>query len=205
MAAEPVPAKEAEREPAAQDEAVAGESEPRRSKNWWDPQDAGPMGTRLVRVQDAVEVMQAELAPQMETDRPMLVGVSPAFREKQFELRPGKMIVGKKPDADIQLDDEYVSDVHAQILGEGERWKVINILSANGTFVNGKKIQAAYLRSGDVVRFGRVDMQFVNGSSGRLRKAGGSTASQGKKRVAYVALGILVMLILLVLGFLVLR
>jgi pSer/pThr/pTyr-binding forkhead associated (FHA) protein len=201
--AEPVAGKEAVSEPAPPQEAAATpEGEPRRSKNWWDPQDAGPMGTRLVRVQDGVEEMQAQLAPQMETDRPMLVGISPAFRDQQFELHAGKMIVGKKTDADIRLDDECVSDVHAQIVGEGARWKVVNILSANGTFVNGKKIQAAYLRSGDVVRFGTVDLQFVDGSrGGRGRGGGGAGASPRMRRVGYLALGLLVLLAILALAF----
>lgn len=188
---------------APQDEAPADEA--RRSKNWWDPQDAGPMGTRLVRVKDGVEEVHAELAPQLETDRPMLVGISPAFRERQYELQPGKMIVGKKPDADIRLDDEYVSDVHAQIVGEGARWKVVNILSANGTFVNGKKIQAAYLRSGDVVRFGRVDLQFVDGTRAKRSKIGAGGSTPGIHRLAWIGLGFLVTVMILALAFLALR
>ncbi len=64
--------------------------------------------------------------------------------------------------------DSGVSALHAKIVNEGERWKVLDQMSANGTFVNGKRANVSYLSSGDRVRFGPVECVFhTDGSSAR--------------------------------------
>ena len=171
------------------------EGSEKRSKNWWDPQDAGPMGTRFIKATDIADMVDREIAPLVEADGPMLLGLSPSISSLRIELKPGKLVVGKKVDADIRLDDEFVSDVHAQIIGEGERWKVVNVLSANGTFVNGKKVQSAYLRSGDVLRFGGLDIQFVNGTQSGQKMSRGPTGKG--KRVSVVAAVLLLLVVVI--------
>jgi len=167
----------------------------RGKKNWWDSKEEGPMGTRFIKATDVADMVDREIAPVVEADRPMLIGISPSVSGLRIELRPGKLVVGKKADADIHLQDEFISDVHAQLIGEGERWKVVNVLSANGTFVNGKKVQSAYLKSGDVLRFGGLDIQFVNGAQGRKTASG---ASAGKSRRVLVMMGIVFLLALVI-------
>lgn len=74
--------------------------------------------------------------------------------------------IGSQIDREVQFQDSGVSALHAKIANEGERWKVIDQMSANGTFVNGKRANVSYLASGDRVRFGPVECVFhVDGSS----------------------------------------
>lgn len=49
-------------------------------------------------------------------------------------------------------DFTIVSRNHAEILREGNRFKLVD-LSSNGSFVNGKKARETYLKSGDVLTF----------------------------------------------------
>ncbi|MCO6413761.1 MAG: FHA domain-containing protein [Thiogranum sp.] len=123
---------------------------------------AVPAGDNGTYSEGAGEAAGAQPAQPMRVERAVLVGISPAFLARKFELQAGKMLVGSGPDADIRLEDASVSAVHARITSERGRWKVVDILSANGTFVNGKKIQGAWLRPGDVVRFGSVNLQFAD-------------------------------------------
>ena len=45
-----------------------------------------------------------------------------------------------------------MSRKHAEIIREGNRFKLVD-LSANGTFVNGKRVKEVYLKDGDVLTF----------------------------------------------------
>lgn len=52
-------------------------------------------------------------------------------------------------------DLRIVSRKHAEIVREGARFKLVDH-SGNGTFVNGKRVKEAYLKSGDVLAFGET-------------------------------------------------
>ena len=68
--------------------------------------------------------------------------------------------IGSQAEREVQFQDSGVSSLHAKIVNEGDRWKVLDQMSANGTFVNGKRINVSYLCSGDRVRFGPVECIF---------------------------------------------
>jgi pSer/pThr/pTyr-binding forkhead associated (FHA) protein len=53
-----------------------------------------------------------------------------------------------------------VSAIHAKIVCEGDNWRVMNLLSTNGTFVNDAKQTTTSLKPGDRVRFGRAEFLF---------------------------------------------
>ncbi|HEX5504239.1 MAG TPA: protein kinase [Thermomicrobiales bacterium] len=75
-------------------------------------------------------------------------------------LRSG-MLVGRQDDAEIKLTDIFVSAEHARLTLEGDEWRVTDLGTTNGTFVNGTRIkQPTALRPGDEVRFGRVRARF---------------------------------------------
>jgi pSer/pThr/pTyr-binding forkhead associated (FHA) protein len=62
--------------------------------------------------------------------------------------------IGRHPDSHLcfPVDLTNVSRKHAEIVREGNQFKLIDH-SANGTFVNGKKVKDAYLKNGDVLAF----------------------------------------------------
>ena len=68
--------------------------------------------------------------------------------------------IGSQADREVQFQDSGVSALHAKIVNEGERWKVLDQMSANGTFVNGKRSNVSYLvcRRPRALRPGRVHL-----------------------------------------------
>ncbi len=69
----------------------------------------------------------------------------------------GPVIVGRSPSADIVIGSEYVSGRHARFSLMGQNLFVEDLESANGTFVNRKRINAPRaLKNKDVVDIGDV-------------------------------------------------
>jgi len=68
--------------------------------------------------------------------------------------------IGRGSDNHIQLADELVSRHHAEILPEGDGFVLRDTESANGTFVNGQRIQEATLSPGDTVKIGETTLKF---------------------------------------------
>lgn len=62
--------------------------------------------------------------------------------------------------ADVKLSGEYISRLHAKLTKEGENIYIEDMLSANGTYVNGRRLEPkekCALREGDTIRFARTD------------------------------------------------
>ncbi|MCC7385169.1 MAG: FHA domain-containing protein [Deltaproteobacteria bacterium] len=57
---------------------------------------------------------------------------------------------------DILLDDEKVSRTHAMIFMDEDGPSIVDLLSRNGTHVNGKKVGDADLRDGDIINIGKT-------------------------------------------------
>jgi pSer/pThr/pTyr-binding forkhead associated (FHA) protein len=68
---------------------------------------------------------------------------------------------GRHPDSDIFLDDITVSRRHAEILREGDDYKVRDAGSLNGTYVNRERIEEAPLTHGDVLQVGKYKLHFL--------------------------------------------
>ncbi len=58
--------------------------------------------------------------------------------EKRFT---DTFLIGRGKDCNLQIRDSCISRNHVQIIYDGERWQVKDIGSANGTYVNGIRIQ----------------------------------------------------------------
>ncbi len=72
--------------------------------------------------------------------------------------------IGRNPntyDLSIVLDDPSVSDLHAKLICREGRWKIIDQMSTNALFINGKRHSSAYLRSSDHIRIGRIDSMLL--------------------------------------------
>lgn len=96
---------------------------------------------------------------------PRLVGLNGEILGQVFELAGngpgGTWKLGREADSvDVVINHASVSGQHAQIVNEGKRWKVVNWMSTNGTFVNDQKGLSTYLQSGDVIRMGSAELAF---------------------------------------------
>lgn len=133
---------------------------------------AGPQGTRLFSAEELRQFAR-EAAPVLlgraSAAAPVLEGANGAIQGQRLSLRTGRQTIGRRGDNDIVLDDLSVSASHAWIMNQQGHYVLMNTLSTNGTFVNGKRIHEATLRHGDRVRFGQVEFTFLT----RERGAGG--------------------------------
>jgi pSer/pThr/pTyr-binding forkhead associated (FHA) protein len=64
--------------------------------------------------------------------------------------------LGRGFSADLRLEDQSVSRRHAVIVDGSEGARILDDRSANGTFVNGRRVTEAVLRDRDVILLGRV-------------------------------------------------
>lgn len=79
---------------------------------------------------------------------------------RSFELWQDRVNVGRDPSNVVCLDHTTVSLHHAILVRTGDHYKVRDLISTNGTYVNGERMTGAELRSGDVLRFGDVEMRY---------------------------------------------
>jgi len=77
-------------------------------------------------------------------------------------LGDGAFHVGRGLVADLQLDDMSVSRRHAIIVQRDSGARILDDRSLNGTFVNGRRIDSADLRSGDLITMGRFDLCYLD-------------------------------------------
>jgi FHA domain-containing protein len=78
------------------------------------------------------------------------------YQGRTFELRPGEISIGRSSNCHLVLDDGLVSRKHAQIVVTDERATVEDFSSANGVFVNSKRVNGSEpLQAGDQLQIGK--------------------------------------------------
>lgn len=108
----------------------------------------------------------------------------------------GRTTVGRGPAADLQLGDEEVSRLHAQLEPIGEAWVLADDgLSRNGSYVNGERVEGRRrLRDGDTLRFGDSEVLFrapgedVSGETRPARDVPAAASLSDAQRRVLVAL-----------------
>jgi transglutaminase-like putative cysteine protease len=80
--------------------------------------------------------------------------------------------VGRAGDNDVVLDDATVSSHHARLSWQGSALVIEDLSSANGTFVDGKRIRNARTRPGVELRLGQVLLPWGHPGLRELLKAG---------------------------------
>lgn len=75
-------------------------------------------------------------------------------RPTSIELSRNVQTIGRSASNDIVLPDPSVSKHHAQVVQEEDGWRLMDLESTNGTFVNGERVEAQRLAPGDTVLLG---------------------------------------------------
>jgi signal transduction histidine kinase/pSer/pThr/pTyr-binding forkhead associated (FHA) protein len=82
-------------------------------------------------------------------------------RDMNFEVTGDSAFIGRDPDTDIALNDMKISRQHALLEQIRGIWAIRDMGSANGTYVNGRKISKPMaLKLGDQIRVGRSLLLF---------------------------------------------
>lgn len=86
---------------------------------------------------------------------PRLIVIKGADEGKQFDLVEGVLGVGRDAGNKIRLHDTEASRRHAEFRHKGGDVQLVDIGSANGTFINNQQIKEALLHTGDQIRIGQ--------------------------------------------------
>ena len=71
------------------------------------------------------------------------------------EFRLGaQTLIGRAPDAQVRINAAAVSRKHSQVVLTPEGYKLVDLGSENGTYVNGTRVQEKLLQNGDRVQVG---------------------------------------------------
>ncbi|MCA9321094.1 MAG: FHA domain-containing protein, partial [Planctomycetes bacterium] len=71
-----------------------------------------------------------------------------------FDLRDETITIGRAKDNNLTIRDGRSSRHHCKIERCEEGWRVVDVGSQNGTFMNGRRVRRSPLRLGDVVQVG---------------------------------------------------
>jgi type II secretory pathway predicted ATPase ExeA len=81
----------------------------------------------------------------------------------ELHLMPGRKVVGRTPDNDLQIDSKFISRHHCQFVTTSDGTTVIEDLnSTNGIVIRGKRVRRHTLRDGDVISMGQHELLFVD-------------------------------------------
>lgn len=135
---------------------------------------SAPGGSRAATaVMDLSRLRDGTLSPD---DRRAALRASPTasleiirgpFSGASFHIERPVCSIGRGEQSDVRLRDESVSSAHATLLRKGNTWYVVDLRSANGTFVDGYRIAGEReLSTGATLRVGAVEMMFRSFSNG---------------------------------------
>jgi general secretion pathway protein A len=87
------------------------------------------------------------------------------------ELKPGRLVIGRTPDNDIQIDSKFISRHHCQIVTQADSCLIEDLNSTNGIYVQSKRVRRYNLNDGDVVQIGQHEIMYIDERAPRVRNS----------------------------------
>lgn len=85
-------------------------------------------------------------------ERPQMMGqLIPLGGGDPIPLRKPKLLVGRRPSCDIRLEFPNVSSQHCELEWINGYWRLRDLRSANGTKVNGERVDEKFVQPGDTI------------------------------------------------------
>lgn len=81
--------------------------------------------------------------------------------KEEYQLDENELTIGRSEENKIILKNETVSRKHAIVKKENNQYKIADLGSSNGTFVNDKKIKEKALSKGDEIKVGKFVLKFL--------------------------------------------
>lgn len=161
----------------------------------------GPQGTQAFSASDVNRMIVEEIINKQSSNAstPALIGLSSGLTGETFIFDQDKITIGRSADNSICLKEASVSSTHAQIRKSDDRWKLMNLLSSNGSYVNGEKVTEKYIYPGDHVAFAEAEFVFClvdEKSVDKVTKITDQAEKDSTPVLKYTGLVILLMIIL---------
>jgi general secretion pathway protein A len=85
------------------------------------------------------------------------------------ELKTGRLVIGRTPDNDLQIDSKFISRHHCQIVTQPDSCVIEDLNSTNGIYVQSKRVRRHNLNDGDVVQVGQHEIMYIDERAPRMR------------------------------------
>jgi signal transduction histidine kinase/pSer/pThr/pTyr-binding forkhead associated (FHA) protein len=99
---------------------------------------------------------------------PRLIVIKGADQGKQFDLDGEALSIGRDASNGVRLHDTEVSRRHAELRKTADGYRLTDVGSANGSFVNGQSVKDVLLQTGDQVQIGQSILVY-NAGQGEAR------------------------------------
>jgi general secretion pathway protein A len=94
------------------------------------------------------------------------------------ELKPGRLVIGRTPDNDLQIDSKFISRHHCQIVTQADSCVIEDLNSTNGISVQSKRVRRYNLNDGDVVQVGQHEIMYIDERAPRMRSLGDTAENE---------------------------
>jgi general secretion pathway protein A len=98
------------------------------------------------------------------------------------ELKPGRLVIGRTPDNDLQIDSKFISRHHCQIVTQADACVIEDLNSTNGIYVQSKRVRRYNLNDGDVVQVGQHEIMYIDERAPRQRHPIETTDTEGAEK-----------------------
>ena len=98
------------------------------------------------------------------------------------ELKPGRLVIGRTPDNDLQIDSKFISRHHCQIVTQIDSCVIEDLNSTNGIYVQSKRVRRYNLNDGDVVQVGQHEIMYIDERTPRLRGSGETAEAEADEK-----------------------
>ena len=106
---------------------------------------------------------------------------------QELPLRLGRLIIGRTPDNDVQIDSRFISRHHCQVITTLNSCVIEDLNSTNGIYVKSNRVRRHYLNDGDVVLVGKHELIYVDERTGRQRALTDNVPALAQKPAEAVA------------------
>jgi general secretion pathway protein A len=126
-------------------------------------------GTNRMRVPNMEHMMPPHAEAAQVVGRILLASEGKTVVER--ELKPGRLVIGRTSDNDLQIDSKFISRHHCQIVTQQDSCLIEDLNSTNGIFVQSKRVRRHNLNDGDVVQVGQHEIMYIDERTPRVRNA----------------------------------
>ncbi|HEY7831228.1 MAG TPA: FHA domain-containing protein [Solirubrobacteraceae bacterium] len=116
--------------------------------------------TATYRIDEAGELVPVEIETGSDRGPALVIRAGGGRVGESFAVQGERMSIGRRPDADVFLDDITVSRDHALLIHRNDHWHLDDCGSLNGTYVNRSRIDSQRLEEGDEVQIGKYKLTF---------------------------------------------
>jgi hypothetical protein len=133
----------------------AGDDEPSIIVQRPAPRGDDPIGTNVL-----TSVFEPQPEARMQLPRARLVARGGDHEGKAWYLNRNRTTIGRGTDNDIVLLDIAVSRHHLRIDRHADGFRLLDLQSGNGTYINGRRVLDAELYDGDAIEVGNLVLGF---------------------------------------------